>query len=178
MTVHINKETGAIESNDNNQDHVAVVNSAEELCKALSIPTLRKLKKVLGNKVGAANMKKAELAQMLWDEMESVPTLEEEDENTVAPDTKPEDLIPETPKADEAPKADDKPVRITKASLLRSAFDEKVVWTRDELLKRTGYDKNNLTVALAILRNPKRTKEDQILRVKYDRVSKTYLLVD
>lgn len=68
--------------------------------------------------------------------------------------------------------ADEK--RITKSSLLRAAFAEKAEWDRDSLIKRTGYDERNLHTALAIMKNPDRTKAENMLNVVYDRKTKIY----
>ena len=68
------------------------------------------------------------------------------------------------------------PRKQTKTALLREAFAEKPKWDQDSLLEKTGYDARNLNTALAILRNPKRTKDKDILHVKYDRKTRTYEL--
>jgi len=68
------------------------------------------------------------------------------------------------------------PKKKTKTALLREAFAEQPTWAQDDLLTKTGYDARNLNTALAIMRNPKRTKPDLILEVKFDRAAKTYTL--
>lgn len=62
--------------------------------------------------------------------------------------------------------------RVTKSSLLREAFDQKKEWTEEELLGKTGYDKSNLRIALAILRDPDRTKDP--MYVAWDKVAKVF----
>jgi len=64
--------------------------------------------------------------------------------------------------------------RITKSSLLKSAFDEKPVWKQEELIERTGYDAKNLVTACAILRNAKRTKPENMIDIQFNRKDKTY----
>ena len=66
---------------------------------------------------------------------------------------------------------------VTKISLLRAAFAKKKVWTRDDLCKATGYDNRNVHTALAILRNPNRTKPDHMLVTEVDRAESVYKLV-
>lgn len=62
----------------------------------------------------------------------------------------------------------------TKSDLLRSAFDEKEKWTLEELLDRTGYDTQNLKTAMGIMRNPGRTKPEQLMNILFDRDEEVY----
>lgn len=73
-------------------------------------------------------------------------------------------------------KAEEKPGKISKIDLLKTAFGEKKTWTVAELTERTGYDEKNLYVAVKFLQNPKRTKADQLMVIEYDKKEKTYTL--
>jgi len=152
------------------------VNSATDL-KQFSVPDLRKLKKVVGIKVGVANMTKAQVIELIWKELESVPTVKDESKgDVVTPDTKPEDIPAPAPEMrTTADPESETPKKVSKISLLKSAFAEKKTWSRADLLERTEYDQRNLTTALAILKG-KRTKEDQRITVAYNREDKTYTI--
>jgi hypothetical protein len=63
----------------------------------------------------------------------------------------------------------------TKVSIIREMFSIKDTWTREELAKRSGFDRNNISVALSILKNPKRTKD--LLITKYNPGTRAYTLV-
>ena len=72
------------------------------------------------------------------------------------------------------PPAKPKKRRLTKSQRLRNCFDERKIWTIDELVKESGFDEQNVRVALSILKNPARTKKTLV--TVYDRKDKTYTL--
>jgi hypothetical protein len=63
----------------------------------------------------------------------------------------------------------------TKVSKIRSLFAKQNSATDQELIDKSGFDKRNLSVAMNILKNPKRTKNP--LYTFYDKMTKTYTLV-
>ena len=62
----------------------------------------------------------------------------------------------------------------SKFGKLREMFKQKKSWTAKELMKRSGFDAQNLKTAMSILRNPKRSKV--LLVTDYDREKQTYTL--
>ena len=65
--------------------------------------------------------------------------------------------------------------QVSKISIVREMFNTKDTWTREELAKKSGYDTRNLSTAMSILKNPKRTKD--LLITKYDPSTRAYTLV-
>ena len=65
--------------------------------------------------------------------------------------------------------------KVSKVSIIRSMFEEKESWTREEIMSRTGFDARNAHAAMNILKNAARTKEP--LYFTYDRKTQTYELV-
>jgi hypothetical protein len=70
-------------------------------------------------------------------------------------------------------KPDKKP---SKMSIIRDMFADKASWTRDEIMRRTGFDAKNAHAAMNVLKNPNRTKNR--LNFTYDRENQTYKLVN
>lgn len=64
----------------------------------------------------------------------------------------------ESVKIENVPKKSVK-LSITKTEILRQMFSKKSFWSETELLKATKFDRKNLRVTLAILRNSLRTRE-------------------
>jgi hypothetical protein len=63
----------------------------------------------------------------------------------------------------------------TKYGKLRALLlSGKKVFSVEEMMKASGFDQNNLRVAMSILQNPKRTKEP--IKSEYDREKKSYSL--
>ena len=50
----------------------------------------------------------------------------------------------------------------------------KKIFSMEEMMKASGFDQNNVRVAMNILQNPKRTKE--IIEAEYNKEKKTYTL--
>jgi len=71
------------------------------------------------------------------------------------------------------PKRDER--KVSKMSIIRSMFEDKGSWTRDEIMRRTGFDARNAHAAMNVLKNPNRTKNP--LNFAYDKNSQTYELV-
>ena len=65
--------------------------------------------------------------------------------------------------------------KISKMSIIRSMFEDKASWTREEIMSRTGFDAKNAHAAMNVLKNPNRTKDP--LNFSYNRESQTYKLV-
>lgn len=63
----------------------------------------------------------------------------------------------------------------SKMSIIREMFQEQASWTRQEIMKRTGFDAKNAHAAINVLKNPNRTKNP--LNFTYDRENQTYKLV-
>jgi hypothetical protein len=66
------------------------------------------------------------------------------------------------------------PKKQSKVGIIRGMFAEKPSWTVEELMARSGFDANNVRVAMTILRNPKRTKPENLLVTSYDKEAGTY----
>ena len=60
--------------------------------------------------------------------------------------------------------------------IIRSMFEDKASWTREEIMRRTGFDAKNAHAAMNVLKNPNRTKDP--LNFKYNRENQTYKLVN
>ena len=65
--------------------------------------------------------------------------------------------------------------KASKMSIIRSMFEDKTSWTREEIMSRTGFDAKNAHAAMNVLKNPDRTKDP--LNFTYDRETQTYKLV-
>ena len=65
--------------------------------------------------------------------------------------------------------------KISKMSIIREMFQDKGSWTREEVMRRTGFDAKNAHAAMNVLKNPNRTKDP--LNFAYDRKNQTYKLV-
>ena len=65
--------------------------------------------------------------------------------------------------------------KVTKMSIIREMFQDQASWTREEIMKRTGFDAKNAHAAMNVLKNPNRTKDP--LNFTYDRKNQTYKLV-
>ena len=65
--------------------------------------------------------------------------------------------------------------KVTKMSIIREMFQDKASWTRDQIMRRTGFDSKNAHAAMNVLKNPNRTKDP--LNFIYDRENQTYNLV-
>ena len=63
----------------------------------------------------------------------------------------------------------------SKLSIVRTMFAERPGWRREEIMAKTGWDKNNVQVAMNILKNPKRTKVP--LTTFYDKRNKSFTLI-
>ena len=63
----------------------------------------------------------------------------------------------------------------SKMGIIRSMFQDQGSWTRDQIMRRTGFDAKNAHAAMNVLKNPKRTKSP--LNFTYDRETQTYKLV-
>jgi hypothetical protein len=72
------------------------------------------------------------------------------------------------------PKKDEQ--KVSKVSIIRSMFEDKGAWTREEIMSRTGFDARNAHAAMNILKNAARTKNPIIFT--YDRKTRTYELVN
>jgi len=66
--------------------------------------------------------------------------------------------------------------RVTKTSKIRELFATKKSATLQEIMDYCGHDRHNTQSMMAILKNPKRTKD--LLVTEYDRETKTYTLVE
>jgi hypothetical protein len=66
--------------------------------------------------------------------------------------------------------------KVSKVSIIRSMFEDKGAWTRDEIMSRTGFDSRNAHAAMNVLKNEARTKNP--LNLTYDRKTQTYELVN
>ena len=66
--------------------------------------------------------------------------------------------------------------KASKMSIIRSMFEDKTSWTREEIMSRTGFDAKNAHAAMNVLKNPDRTKDP--LNFTYDRETQTYKLVN
>lgn len=67
-----------------------------------------------------------------------------------------------------------KPKKLSKVGIIRAMFAEKASWTVQELMDRSGFDANNVRVAMTILRNPKRTKPENLVITVFDKETGTY----
>jgi hypothetical protein len=79
---------------------------------------------------------------------------------------------PELPKRKEKKAASER--KTTKVQIIREMFAEKGIWTKEEIMKKTGFNSQNANTAMGILKNPKRTKV--LLLTTYDRKEKSYTL--
>jgi len=71
----------------------------------------------------------------------------------------------------------DKPKTKAKSTLLREAFEgEKKCYKKDELTELTGYDERNLYTMVSILKNPKRTPQEKLLEILYDKATGCYYM--
>lgn len=52
---------------------------------------------------------------------------------------------------------------------LRQALGSGKEWTPESLMKASGFDAQNLRVALSILRNPRRTPKDRMIDTEFDK---------
>ena len=66
--------------------------------------------------------------------------------------------------------------KLSKMGIIRSMFEDKASWTREEIMSRTGFDDKNAHAAMNVLKNPNRTKDP--LNFKYNRENQTYKLVN
>jgi hypothetical protein len=71
---------------------------------------------------------------------------------------------------------EEKDRKVTKMSIIRGMFQDQASWTREEIMRRTGFDAKNAHAAMNVLKNPKRTKDP--LNFEYDRENQTYKLVN
>ena len=71
--------------------------------------------------------------------------------------------------------AENRPGKISKVGIIRSMFEDKDSWTRQEIMSRTGFDSRNTHVAMSVLQNAYRTKNPLIF--SYNRKTQTYKLV-
>jgi hypothetical protein len=71
---------------------------------------------------------------------------------------------------------DKKKPKASKMSVIRSMFVDKASWTREEIMRRTGFDAQNAHAAMNVLKNPNRTKDP--LNFTYNRENQTYKLVN
>lgn len=71
-------------------------------------------------------------------------------------------------------KKERKPREGSKIDLLKKAFATKKCHTVEELCAITGYDARNLYTSVALLKNPSRTKPENIFEVSYDSKTKSY----
>ena len=71
--------------------------------------------------------------------------------------------------------AEVKPGKVSKMSVIRSMFEDKGSWTRQEIMSRTGFDARNAHAAMNVLKNANRTKAP--LNFSYNRKTQTYKLV-
>jgi hypothetical protein len=76
-----------------------------------------------------------------------------------------------------AEKKEQGPKKVSKFGIIREMFVEKKSWTLDEIVKRSGFDQQNVMTAMSILRNPTRTGADKMLTTDYDRATKTFTLM-
>jgi len=67
------------------------------------------------------------------------------------------------------------PKKISKVSKIRDMFAEKKNWSVQEIMKRSGFDRNNTKTAMSILRNKNRTKD--LLTTDYDKEKEIFTLV-
>ena len=65
--------------------------------------------------------------------------------------------------------------KISKMSIIREMFQNQALWTREEIMRRTGFDAKNAHAAMNVLKNPNRTKDP--LNFTYNRENQTYKLV-
>ncbi len=133
-----------------------------------SVKELRTMKKELKVPGNSSTMTKADLINAILDTLAM--------DRPVIPKT-PEEIAEEiASKVDPLPKPVTTEKKTTKYGLLRKAFEVQTTWTWENLVDYTGFDKKNLAVAVSILKNPARTKD--ILVIEYDRITKTYTLVE
>ena len=66
--------------------------------------------------------------------------------------------------------------KISKVSIIREMFQEQASWTRQEIMRRTGFDAKNAHAAMNVLKNPNRTKSP--LNFTYNRENQNYKLVN
>ena len=64
--------------------------------------------------------------------------------------------------------------KVSKVQKLKDAFKRRKTYTEDELVELTGYDMKNLHVAIAFLKNPKRTKEEELVELEFNKEKRTY----
>ena len=55
--------------------------------------------------------------------------------------------------------AENKPGKVSKMSIIRSMFEDKGSWTRQDIMRRTGFDARNAHAAMNVLKNATRTKD-------------------
>ena len=65
--------------------------------------------------------------------------------------------------------------KVSRASIIRSMFEDKGSWTRQEIMSRTGFDARNAHAAMNVLKSANRTKAP--LNFSYNRKTQTYKLV-
>jgi hypothetical protein len=63
----------------------------------------------------------------------------------------------------------------SKMNIIRVMFADKQSWTRQEIMKRTGFDAKNAHAAMNVLKNPNRTKNP--LNFTYNKENQIYKLV-
>jgi hypothetical protein len=66
--------------------------------------------------------------------------------------------------------------KVTKMSIIREMFQDKASWSREEIMRCTGFDAKNAHAAMNVLKNPNRTKDP--LNFTYDRENQIYKLVN
>ena len=66
--------------------------------------------------------------------------------------------------------------KVSKMGIIREMFQDQASWTRDEIMRRTGFDAKNAHAAMNVLKNPNRTKNP--LNFEYNRENQTYKLVN
>ena len=66
--------------------------------------------------------------------------------------------------------------KVSKMGIIREMFQDQASWTRDEIMRRTGFDAKNAHAAMNVLKNPNRTKDP--LNFEYNRENQTYKLVN
>ena len=66
--------------------------------------------------------------------------------------------------------------KVSKMGIIREMFQDQASWTRDEIMRRTGFDAKNAHAAMNVLKNPNRSKNP--LNFTYDRKNQTYKLVN
>jgi hypothetical protein len=64
--------------------------------------------------------------------------------------------------------------RESKVQKLKDAFKKRKTYTEEELIELTGYDAKNLHVAIAFLKNPKRTRVEDLITLEFNKEKRTY----